>query len=326
MKPVILAPTDRLSRHYARRVQQILARFNDIRELIEHQGIKGERVEGAVKRFLLDFLPDRYTYRSGIVIDSSGGESDRSRQEDILVIDRFFNPRLFLDEELPIYPVEVVYCGIEVKTSIDGEGLRQAVENIASLKRLRPVTEKFHYVQDGNLVTSETSGPLGFIFSFDTTIKSADTLLENFARCLNDVEPEAWPNFVCILNRGLMGITAEDEKAQFRLYGLLGRDEESGRINALEVAAGPTVDEFEMGGQRYPIMTMRGKRHVVDVARTFVAFLGTLYDMLLSKVMISHSSLLQSYIPKEMTHYLYENYKGEVRGVRREAAAEPDES
>src|SRR5437868_3931839 len=108
MQPIILAPTDRLSRHYSRRVEQILSRFNDIRELIDHEGSKGARVEQEVRKFLLEFLPKRYEYGSGIVIDSSGGESDRSRQEDVLVLDKFFSPRLFLDEEPNVYPVEVV--------------------------------------------------------------------------------------------------------------------------------------------------------------------------------------------------------------------------
>lgn len=46
MEPAILTSTNRLYRHYIRRVQQILFRFNDIRELIRHEGSKGTRVEG----------------------------------------------------------------------------------------------------------------------------------------------------------------------------------------------------------------------------------------------------------------------------------------
>ena len=49
MDPIVIAPSDRLSRHYVRRVEQILARFNDIRELIQHEGVKGARVEGEVR-------------------------------------------------------------------------------------------------------------------------------------------------------------------------------------------------------------------------------------------------------------------------------------
>jgi tRNA G37 N-methylase Trm5 len=95
MEPAILTSTDRLYQHYNRRVQQILFRFNHIRELIRHEGSMGTRVEGVVRSFLLEFLPRRI--RSGLVVDSSGSEIDRSRQKDILVVDKFFNPRLFLE-------------------------------------------------------------------------------------------------------------------------------------------------------------------------------------------------------------------------------------
>src|SRR5262249_12929660 len=151
-------------------------------------------------------LPKRYEYGSGIVIDSSGGESDRSRQEDVLVLDKFFSPRLFLDEQPTVYPVEVVYCGIEVKTSVDAAGLKQAIDNIASLKRLKFVSEPytdFHY----NLpIIRKTTGPLGFIFAFDTPIKGVETLLQHFTESLGNIEPSARPDFICILNRGLIGI------------------------------------------------------------------------------------------------------------------------
>jgi hypothetical protein len=164
MLPVILAPSDRLSKHYARRVEQILSRFNDIRELIQHEGSKGARVEIEVRKFLLEFLPKRYEYGSGIVIDSSGSEVDRSKQEDILVVDKFFNPRLFLDEEPSVYPVEVIYCGIEVKTSMDAIELQKAITNIASLKRLKFVQEESTEIRGDKIIMSRTTPPLGIIF------------------------------------------------------------------------------------------------------------------------------------------------------------------
>ena len=315
MDPIVIAPSDRLSRHYARRVEQIFARFNDIRELIQHEGVKGARVEGEVRRLLLDFLPKRYEYGSGIVIDSSGSEVDRSRQEDILVVDKFFNPRLFLDEEPTVYPVEVIYCGIEVKTSLDSEGLKEAINNIASLKRLKFVRETVPSIRGNDIFRAETTGPLGMIFAFDSPIKSAETLLRNYADALKGIERGLSPDFICILNRGMLGISRETSKPRFNLYGLLGRDQSSGRINAMEISptSGSSLpDEIvNSKGQRYPLIMMNREHYPVDVARTFIGFLGQLYEMLLSKVM-TNSNLLEHYIPKQMTHYLYKDYEEET--------------
>ena len=318
MEPAILGSTDRLSRHYTRRVQQILSRFDDIRELIKHEGSKGTRVEGEVRKFLLEFLPKRYEYGSGIVVDSSGSEVDRSKQKDVLVIDKFFNPRLFLDEEPAVYPVEVIYCGIEVKTSLDGKGLKSAVENIASLKRLKVVREAVPLIKGNNLLLAETGVPLGFIFAFETQIKSAETLLENYAKAIANIEPSSRPDLVCILNRGMLGISSQSSKPCFHLHGVLGIEGVTGKINAFEavpkVASKVSKDVMDSRGWRHPIMKMNGKYYPVDIARTFISFLGTFYEMLLSKVIISNSNLLQHYIPELMTHYLYKDYEETKKG------------
>lgn len=55
-------------------------------------------------------------------------------------------------------------------------------------------------------------------------------------------------------------------------------------------------------------MKMNDKFYPVDVARTFISFLGTFYELLLSKMIIFNDNLLQHYIPKAMTHYLYKEY------------------
>lgn len=276
---------------------------------MEHEGSKGVRVERELRQFLLEFLPKRYEYGSGIVIDSSGGENDRSRQEDVLILDKLFNPRLFLDEEPNVYPVEVVYCGIEVKTSLDASGMKQAVDNIASLKRLKYVEESFavHYMDMP--IIKQTKSPLGIVFAFDTPIKSAETLLQHFAESVHDIETQARPDFICILNRGLIGISPSD-KPQFHLYGLLGRNGDSETMGEIIVDGGPSTDYFTTeNGQRYPMMKMRGQYHVVDVARTFTGFLGNLYQMLLSKIIIGQSNLLGHYIPRPMTRYAVLEYE-----------------
>jgi hypothetical protein len=70
-----------------------------------------------------------------------------------------------------------------------------------------------------------------------------------------------------------------------------------------------TKDVVDSQGSRYPIMKMNDKYFPVDVARTFISFLGAFYEMLLSKVIISDANLLRHYIPEGRTHYLYKDYE-----------------
>ncbi len=79
------------------------------------------------------FLPEKYTLGSGFVIDSRGGQS---RQTDIILYDRLFNPELFRYEGVNFYPVEVVYAVIEVKTTLRSGEIKDAIEKIPSIKSL----------------------------------------------------------------------------------------------------------------------------------------------------------------------------------------------
>ena len=218
---------------------------------------------------------------------------------------------MFLDEEPTVYPIEVVYCGIEVKTSVDGKGLKSAVENIASLKRLKPIQKVVPRFEKDRFLLVVPGPPLGFIFAFETPIKSAETLCKNYADAIAGVEPSARPDLVCILNRGMLGTSTESSRPSFHLHGALGIDETGGTINAFEAVpkSGSKVSKHVMDsqGSRYPIMKMNDKYFPVDVGRTFINFLGTFYEMLLSKVVISDTNLLEHYIPKGMTHHLYKD-------------------
>jgi len=207
---------------------------------------------------------------------------------------------LFLDEEPSIYPVEVIYCGIEVKTSLDAEGIKQAVDNIASLINLKFVREQITYTQGNSLKFSQTTGPLGMIFAFDTPFKSAETLLKHFSTSLRDIPSKAWPELVCIINRGILGI-GKDQKPVFQLYGLLGKDN-TGQIG--ETLLNKSQEEVTIQDQQYPVMKMNQEYYVVDVARTYTAFLNYLYERLLSKVIMASSNLLRHYIPEQMSRYV----------------------
>ncbi|WP_430413090.1 DUF6602 domain-containing protein [Kordia sp.] len=296
MEPIIFKATDRVSKHYKKRVEQILSRFDDIRELIEHQASKGTRVEKEIRQLLIEFLPEMYQYSSGIVIDNSGSECDRSKQEDILIIDKLFNPKLFIDEEPSIYPVDVIYCGIEVKTSIDEKELKTAVKNIESLKKLKFIEDSVSYHKSNSIVSSNTSSPIGIIFAFDTTFKSSKTLLKHYNDAIADVAPEHRPNLLCVINRGIIGIS-KNNKPMIEVFGLIGQDESG---NTGEMTTKSSDLYYQSGGYNYPKMLIGKDYFIIDPSRTMLGFLQYLVDLLLNKVIVSKTNILNHFIPDEM--------------------------
>ncbi len=98
-----------------------------------HGGVKGSRVEVAVREFLRNRLPRRLDIGHGEVIDQSGR---RSRQLDVVVsdLDQPFSgsgddPALFLVDG-------VAACG-EVKTTLTTGNMSDLIEKGSALKRLR---------------------------------------------------------------------------------------------------------------------------------------------------------------------------------------------
>lgn len=75
--------------------KHMLLDFEDSKR-INHQGVKGTIREYSVfERFLRPYLPSRYSLGQGIVIDAEGKQS---KQQDLVIYDDFFTPRLKINE------------------------------------------------------------------------------------------------------------------------------------------------------------------------------------------------------------------------------------
>ena len=103
-------------------------------ELVRHGGVLGDAREALIRRVLLRILPSIYEVGSGEIVDSSG---EHSRQMDIVIARRDF-PSLLLPSGSKVFLIESVLATIEVKSVLNAEKLRQALENCASVSGLSP--------------------------------------------------------------------------------------------------------------------------------------------------------------------------------------------
>jgi hypothetical protein len=95
---------------------------------------RGAPRESGVRGFLADRLPGRYGIGEGFVMDRTGA---LSAQSDVVVFDRERMPRIELHERgRLLFPCECVYATVEVKSRLTADALSDAVQNIASFKRL----------------------------------------------------------------------------------------------------------------------------------------------------------------------------------------------
>lgn len=97
---------------------------------LPHEGLKGSENEKALADVLRDFLPTTYGVESNVLIIDRNGIS--SRQCDIVIYDNVQFPRYFRK----VYPIEIVYAVIEVKTQLTKQQVDYAKENETALRKL----------------------------------------------------------------------------------------------------------------------------------------------------------------------------------------------
>lgn len=85
--------------------------------------------------FLRDYLPRRYALGSGQVIAPDGRTS---KQCDIVIFDPLDGPHLPVGDRHALFPIEVVYGVVEVKSALTADELASAYANIQSVKELAP--------------------------------------------------------------------------------------------------------------------------------------------------------------------------------------------
>jgi len=137
---------------------------------LPHAGLVGSENEKALAELLRLFLPPRFgVENSGIVIDRHGGES---KQCDIIIFDNWNFPS-YLKK---VFPVELVYGVIEVKTNITAAEAKIAIDNLESVAQL-----DFHPLLTSYWTTrSKEEGiqavpPFGMIFGYRSEAKAFET-------------------------------------------------------------------------------------------------------------------------------------------------------
>jgi hypothetical protein len=115
---------------------------NSINSLFLHQGVKGEGNENVLRDLLIKFLPKRFGIDTGIIIDKDGNPS---KQIDIIIYDNYNNPRILGLTSVKMFPVDIVYAVIEVKTQLTKQQSVKAIENIKSVRKLNIIKETYFY-------------------------------------------------------------------------------------------------------------------------------------------------------------------------------------
>jgi hypothetical protein len=143
---------------------------------LPHAGLKGSENENAIADVIRRFLPPKYGIEiNALVIDRFGKVS---RQADIVIYDADRQASFFRK----VFPVEIVYAVIEVKTSMSSVEAKGALENLVSVSELnfRPALTPYWETRTRQEEIHH-SPPALYAFAYRTECQSFET----FARWID---------------------------------------------------------------------------------------------------------------------------------------------
>jgi hypothetical protein len=141
-------------------------------------GEQGRFVEKVILELLEEFLPKRYSFGTGFVIDSEGRQS---RQCDIVIYDTLVCSGMLSRTGPLFFPVESVYAVIEVKTTLNKSEVADACDHIRSVKHLQNKADPtFDPILDDDgepaVYMTHPSPPIGIVIGFQSASRSLDTI------------------------------------------------------------------------------------------------------------------------------------------------------
>lgn len=270
-----------IARYYQGILQQVRSEVDLINTLFQHQGIKGEGNETILRDLVRRFIPQKYGVGTGIVIDQDG---NCSNQIDIIIYDTFLYPSLLTLTSVHLFPVDVVYATIEVKTTLDSTKAKEALDNIASVRNLHFIREGWMtpYIEEGAPTTAMhlEVPPMGFVFAYNSAAQQFATFKNWFPPA--DEKSIASPTLVACLDQGILSFDDPDNlifepKVPRQVQAvMIPLQDEAG--NFIEVAE--EVESYAYNGIIYPVKKHDAKCFAIDQGRVLLLFMLYLHEAL----------------------------------------------
>ena len=162
--------------------------------VIRHQGRLGTERESQLEAHLLRFLPERYAIGRGEVVSAQG---TWSRDEDLILYDRFNSPKLFTAAHSLVLPVESVAAVVEVKSSLGTKEIRAASQSIASVKALKKQGQRMSLTQFG-MAASPPRPVFGALFAYGLGVRP-QLFFERWTEAQNSIPPQQRIDLACVL-------------------------------------------------------------------------------------------------------------------------------
>lgn len=179
-------------KRYFQDISKILKSQSELSSNISHHGLIGQNREVFIQNFIKKSFPQKFVIGTGEIIDSS---DNLSKQADIVIYDEFM-PSFDYGASKHFLSGGVL-AHIEVKSNLNSEKLKEALDTTKSIKSLnRDIDASMHL---GNLPQKISS----FLFAYDGMTK--ETFKQKIQEYYNgESDIDNFVDAVCVLNKYVM--------------------------------------------------------------------------------------------------------------------------
>jgi hypothetical protein len=257
---------------------RIRSEVDSINAVFTHHGLKGQGNENVLRDLLSQFIARRFAVGTGIVIDHQGGVS---RQCDIVIYDNQLYPSMLSVTSMHIYPIDLVYATIEVKTTLSSDETSDALKKLLSVRQLKIIDTPFKYfpsetagISEGRISGGETlwiehtpGWPVSGIFAYNSDARQIRTFRDWLTK--DDGFKSLWGLAAC-LDQDVVPFNGGKTK----IFTFPVLDEHGVALAAPEDADGHWAYE----GRTYPVTKVDGHTIGVDQARLLMCYLWSLHQ------------------------------------------------
>jgi hypothetical protein len=198
---------------------------------LSHALTKGEMREHVLKGAFRPFVPSRYEMTGGVVTNISG---EQSAQQDVLLVDGAHAPLFLQKNKDAVVPVEAVPAILSVKSRATAASVTDAVNNIASVKRLMPEGMR-HGITGTTIMVESATGPFGGVVAF-VREASDNAILEAYVSAARALPPRERPNALVLLGEMVIAWVPSGEQT-----GRVWEPEKASRAKLFGLSSGSTA-------------------------------------------------------------------------------------
>ena len=173
---------------------------------LEHPGLIGNIREILVERILRPVITPEIHFGTGKLVDVKG---NLTKQLDVILYSPEIMPPGLYDQRTGVFPAESCLYTVEVKSTLNSDAIKQAVDGAQSVRNLFYLPTQYH--AGPNSQAGDIALPISALFAFGSDLSGDESKeFERFRDLNRDQNGDPLLTVLCIVGRGYWCQSGDD--------------------------------------------------------------------------------------------------------------------